>query len=479
MNKQLSIKIIFLFLVVSGLFASCYKDKGNYDYNMPEVPVVTTLDSVYSVFVGDSLIIDPGVQTSKGAAHLRYDWKIAIPEKLSQDSYTGPQLRTIFGLGPRRYFARLSITDTINGMKYFHDFAIDGKTAFSKGMVVLSEEGENGQLTFIRPDGAVQARLYEAMHGASLPKGPLQLVPVAQAYNPSVIKSYWVFSSGGDNPGVQLDANTMQRQQSIKENFFEPPAVVKIGSMQSNFFGVITGVANGKLYAGTTSTWDQNPLYGKFGLATPGDYELSDKFIFNFSMATFAGHYIGFEKNKKQFLRFNLFGVPNYFGTDYDVMGTAFDPKNMGMDLLHLHQINGNDVYAFMKAGDGSLYECKFTVNFNGPFQFTPIHKRLFVQPDLMTANTKIAVTQTGVFYLANGNQLHRYNPLNQELVSVTTDLGGKAISMLKLLDNDGTLAVGVEGVVYLLNIGTGQNGSVAKKIEGIPGRPVDLAVRQ
>ncbi|RPD47299.1 PKD-like family lipoprotein [Paracnuella aquatica] len=478
MNKQTFIKIFCFTLLVSGLLVSCYKDKGNYEYNMPEAPKVTTLDTVYSVFVGDSLIVDPGVTTSKGSAHLRYDWKIAIPEKLSHDSYSGPQLRTIFGLGPKRYFARLSITDTITGMKYFHDFAIDGKTAFSKGMVVLSEEGETGQLTFIRPDGTVQARLYEAMHGESLPKGPLQLVPVAQAYNPSVINSYWVFSSTGDNPGVQLDANTMQRKQYIKENFFEPPASVKIGGMQSNFFGVITGVANGKLYAGTTSTWDQNPLYGKFGLSTPGDYELSDKFIFNFSMATFSGYYIGFDKIKKGFLRFNLFGSPMYFGVDYDVMGNAFDPKNTGMELLHLVQINGNDVYAFMKAPDGAVYEHKFTVNFNGPFQFTPIHRRLFAQQNLMQEGTKLVATNTGVFYLANGNTIHRYNPLNGELVALGADLGGKAVSMIKLMDNDNTLAVGVEGAVYLLNVGTGQNGSVTRKIEGIPGRPVDLAVR-
>ena len=472
-------RITYLLAIVTLVISACYKDEGNYEYNMPEVPKVTTLDTVYSVFVGDSLIINPGISSQKGTEDLTYDWKIAIPEKLSHESYTGNPLRMIFGLGPKRYYARLTITDTTNGMKYFHDFAIDGKTAFSTGMVVLTDEAGTARLSFIKPNGDVQARLYEAMHGEPLPGKPLQLVPVAQAYNPANINSYWIFTSGADNPGVQLDANTMQRKQRVKDNFFVPPATVQIGSMQSSFFGVITGIVNGKLYAGTTSTWDQNPLYGMFGLSTPGDYELSDKFIFNFNPGTFAGYYIGFHKIKKQFLRFNLYGAPNFFGTDYNVLGDAFDPKNTNMDLLHMEQINGNDVYAFMKAPVGTVYECKFGINFNGPFQITPISKKPFVQQDLITPSVKITASQTGIFYLAAGNKVYRYNPLNEELRALTTDFGSKDITMLKLTENDNTLIAGVEGKLYFLDVSTGKFGDVIRQVSGLPGSPVDIAIRK
>ena len=471
----------FLLYILAGysmFLAACYKDLGNYDYNLPEVPQVTTLDSVYSVFVGDSLIIDPGVTMKQGTGHLKFDWKIAVPERLSEERYTGRQLRTIFGLGPIRYFARLTISDTLIGMKYFHDFAIDGKTAFSQGMVVLSDENSISRLSFIKPDGSVQARLYEAMHGEQLPAEPKQLIAVRQAYNPGVVKSYWIFTGQGNDPGLQLDANTMQRKMYLSGNFFDPPSTLSVGTMETNFFGVVTGVINNKLYAGTTSTWDQNPLYGMFGLETPGDYELSEKFIFNFSMATFSGFYIGYDKIRKQILRFNLYGVPTYFGTDYSVMGDAFDPKNMQMDLLHIEQINGEDVFAFLRDEAGKIYECKFSANFNGPFMVTPIHKREFIGQDLFSSMPKIAATPTGVFFFTKGDKIFRYNPLNEELRELSTSFGGAAVSMIKLHPNGNELIAGSAGKLYFLDISTGKNGEVLNTIEGIPGNPVDLVIR-
>lgn len=473
-------KKTFLYILAGLTFglAACFKDLGNYEYDLPEIPQVNSLDSVYAVFVGDSLIIDPGVTMKKGTDHLKFDWKIAVPERLTEERYSGKQLRTIFGLGPTRYFARLTISDTLNGMKYFHDFAIDGKTAFSQGMVVLSNENNISRLSFIKPDGSVQARLYEAMHGEQLPPQPKQLVAVRQAYNPGVIKSYWIFTDGGTNPGVQLDANTMQRKMYLSGNFFDPPSSLSAGKMETNFFGVITGVINNKLYAGTTSTWDQNPLYGMFGLATPGEYELSEQFIFTFSMATFSGFYIGFDKNRKQFLRFNLYGVPTYFGTDYSVMGDAFDPKNMQMDLLHIEQINGEDLFAYLRDDAGVIYECKFSANFNGPFMITPIHKRPFIRQDLFSTNPEIAATPTGVFFFGQGDKIFRYNPLNEEVRQLNANFGGDAVSMIKLHENGNELIAGSAGKLYFLDISTGRNGEILRTIDGIPGNPVDVATR-
>jgi hypothetical protein len=71
--------ILYLLTIVALVISACYKDKGNYEYSMPETPKVATLDTVYSVFVGDSLIIEPGVSMQNGTGHLTYDWKIAVP----------------------------------------------------------------------------------------------------------------------------------------------------------------------------------------------------------------------------------------------------------------------------------------------------------------------------------------------------------------------------------------------------------------
>jgi hypothetical protein len=58
----------------------------------------------------------------------------------------------------------ITVTDNSNGMKYFHKFIIQGQTAFYKGITVLSKEGDNAELSFIKEDGTVQPSIYEALH---------------------------------------------------------------------------------------------------------------------------------------------------------------------------------------------------------------------------------------------------------------------------------------------------------------------------
>jgi hypothetical protein len=48
---------------------------------------------------------------------------------------------------------------------------------------------------------------------------------------------------------------------------------------------------------------------------------------------------------------------------------------------------------------------------------------------------------------------------------------------MVKRLD-DNTLAAGVEGTVYFLDISVGKSGNILKTYTGIPGSPVDVAVK-
>src|ERR1700712_5465210 len=130
---------LYIFFAASLLliFTACNKDKGNYNYNMPEEPVVTNLDSVYHVFVGDSLIIQPTI-TMKTKAKLLLTWDVTVPDPHFTDLLdTGVRFHKVFGLGPSSYAAKLTIANLDNGMKYFHDFIVSGQTAFVQGTVVL------------------------------------------------------------------------------------------------------------------------------------------------------------------------------------------------------------------------------------------------------------------------------------------------------------------------------------------------------
>lgn len=460
------------------LVAACYKDKGNYTYSVPETPMVSNLDTVYAAVVGDSLIISPTITKSDGSADLTLNWSIAVPEELKSLELTGPQLRMIFSLGAKRYRTKLTITDNSNGMKYFRFFDIDGQTVFSKGMTVLSSENGQAQLSFVKPDGSVQPRVYEALHdGEKLEGTPKQVVALLNQYiAPATISSYWITGQGGNDPGVQIDANTFKKIKTIRQNFFEPPAAVSPGMFESAVNGVLLGVANGKLYTGTAQTWSGSPVYGMFGLPAQGEYNLFEQAAFNPVMP----YFLGYDKDKKHFVGFTNFGSAGYIGTTYQTAGnSSFDLKNTGLDLLFFNQINGNNCFAIGRDANGVLQEVKFGAAFMGFVQLSPIHKRPFIRPELVTTNTKWASTPAEIFYFNSGSKVYRYNPLNEEVRALDTDFGGKEVTMVKTSADGNTLYAGVEGSVYVLDVSTGKFGNVLSKIDNIPGAPVDLAVRE
>ncbi|MBO9631565.1 MAG: hypothetical protein J7578_00505, partial [Chitinophagaceae bacterium] len=469
MHKRL-IMVVSLF----ALLAACYKDKGNYDYNPPEIPVVTNLDTVYSVFVGDSLIVAPSIKYTD-PSKLSFDWKIAIPELVSDLSFTGPAIRTVFGLGANRYRAKLTITDNSNGMKYFHDFIVSGKTNFSQGTVVLSLDNGATKLSFIKPDGTVQPDIYETANlGEKLAGGPRQLIGLRHAsIEPYHTTSYWVFTDEGEK-GVQINSNTMKKVKNLISNFFIPPAALAPGNFMSTQMESMNGVINGKLYVGTTQTWNKNPLYNMFGLPAEGDYNLFDQAAFNSIMP----YFLGYDKVKKQVVAFTNFGTPAYIGTGYQVSGSAFNPVSVGLDLLFFVQVNDGNCFAVGKDASGVLKEIKFGVEFRGFILIKPEYIRNFAQPGLITPTTKWTYSPGEIFYFTSGSKIYRYNPTNEDFRQLTVDFGGKNVTMIKLINGGNTLLAGTEGALYHLDVSTGKFGDLIKKQTGIPGETIDALIR-
>ena len=459
------------------LLGGCYKDKGNYDINMPVAPTVSDLEEQYEAIVGDSLIIEPVVEAAPGD-DIELEWRVFAPEAAAGDyQFVGPSLRIIFGLQANRYAARLIVHNKTNGMRYFHNFEIQGITEFVRGTTVLSVEDGITRFSFIKPDSTVQARLYEAINNKQLPADPLQLFYMHDQATGNLPLGYWIICRNG---GIRLNVSNMQEDplypSTLAANFFAAPENITVGSFEHFNRGVLMGVINGRFYGGATTTWNQSTTYGMFGGYADGDYELAPSFV----MTTLdAGtSFIGFDQNRKEFLRFNLYGNPMFFGNQYNVSNPEiFNPYNVGMDLIELVQINNSETYAYVSGDDGTVYELAFTVNFNGPFTFTPSHKRPFVRQELFGEGTKLLAARNGVIYIASGNKVYRYNPLNEEVRELNTSFQAP-VTMIKLADEENTLIVGSGSSLYYLAINTGRLGDLTGRIDGIPGYPVDVAFR-
>jgi hypothetical protein len=469
-----STSYIFIVLAACSVI-SCYKDLGNYKYKVPPAPVVKGLDSIYPATLGDTLLVAPTVTIAETNPRLGYEWRIDVPAADTGLYFYGPKLQYVFGLPPGTYSALLTIVDSTDSMHYFYPFAVNGVTAYEAGTVILSLENGISQLSFVDTLGNMQPRVYRALNGVDLPSGPVQLIALADQYiAPVTTSSYWIICSGGANPGVQIDANTLLNIKTLKDNFFSAPATLVPGTLYPIAGGVMEGVVSGKLYAGTTSTWNEAPVYGMFSQAPPGNYALYHQVACN---GTFP-YFLGYDSLQQQFVVFTNFGGPAYVGTAYQVTdSTAFSPITAGLNMLDFEQINDQNCYAFGMAND-TLYELKFGAAFMGFVQLSPQYKRPFIRPDLITSTTKWASAPTEVFYFSSGSSIYSYNPLNQQVTQLAMNFNGQAVTMVKVINSGNTLIAGVSGTVYFLDISTGQNGQLIKQINNVPGSPVDVAVR-
>lgn len=465
---------LYILIAIIPFLASCFKDKGNYDYINLGEPVLTNMDSLYTVFTGDSLIIAPKITLGGGRSKASCHWIINVPAEAKDYTYDGLALRIVFGLPATRYTATLVVTDEELGMKYYYPFLIVSKTEFTTGTVVLTDDGGEGKLSFVKPDGEVKADLYNAINGESLGTKPLQIVQIRNANYMNVITGYWLVCEGGSNPAVQISSDNLKRIKYLKENFYSPQGTLRPSYFQNLSDGTTTAIINDKLYGGSFETAPFATYYGFFGNPLAGDYTLGTQMVYNFNND--GTYYLAYDKVKRSLVRFDR---NTYFGTDYTLQDTAFNPKDLKMDLLDMRKVTNSEIYAFCDSV-GQTYELKFGVDFlQGNSKFKTAYKRKFVGDSLLTADTKWQASSLAVFYFTSNDKIYRYNPLNQELRLLDTDFGGKQVTMIKVLDDGNRMLAGTDGSLYVLDISTGKYGEVIKRTDGLPGKVVDALLRE
>jgi hypothetical protein len=477
MHKRIYFSIIVL-LFVAG---ACYDDQGHYDYTSVEIPVVKDLvDSTFDAIVGDTLEITPTVVHSlANTDQLSYKWQFMFPYEPFFQYFEGKTLKTLFSLVPGTYNATLTITDRTNNLSYFYDFKIDAKTEFSVGTVVLTDVGGTAQLAFVKPDGTVMPNLYEGLNGESLPSQPKQLLARNLAFQPTNIIDYWVVCGDTQSGGVIVDASTMKKASLVRDNFYDPPTSFSVNNLLTgNIYGITTGIIDHKLYRGTTTTFYGFPTYGKYGLPAAGDYSLADDFILNAPDNPGAQYYVAFDTKKKRIVTFDMATI--YKDTTYDVIstGTGFDPKNVGIDMFAMEHLTGNTSLAFARDGSGKIYEYNFS---HDATTIRPRYRREFKGASLVRENTKFVGTIYEDLYFNSDDKIYRFNYVNQEVLALDADFGGKTVTMIKLdkINGKDVLLAGTEGVLYYLDIETGKNGNITYTLDGLAGSVIDVAIRK
>lgn len=468
-------KAICIFILLALSVYSCKKDLGNYKYNPPTQPVAVDLQgATFNALVGDTLVVRPYISFPGGdyLKDLSYQWDITVIEVPRTDTYTGYPLKIVYNLAPGTRAAKLTITDKRNGIKYYYDFNISGGTQFSAGRTVLSVQNGVTRLSFVKSDDkTILPDIYGSLQPDVLPANPIQLYAELSPPNyigAGQVKNYWVLCNDPNKQSVIVDANTMLKKGDFSSQFLIAPATILPGRFETSQ-GVATGVINGKLYVSITSTAPFAPDFGKFSSASAGNYYLSPYFTRT------SNFFFGFDTKANAFVSFD--GSGNYRGTDYTVVGDAFDPTGIGAgNLLFMDAVSGNS-YAFFKAADGTISEYSFNVDMDNYDTRTlrPLYKRAFIGASFVNADTKWQRSPVDIFYFTSNDVIYRYNPINQSIKALDASFGGKKVSMIKLSADGNTLTAGVDGSLVILDVSVGKNGNITKTINGIPGAPFDM----
>lgn len=474
-------KLAYVLALVAVVYTSCKKDLGNYTYSPPSEPVVTGIaNKTFAALLGDTLTIKPTV-TLAGADPIKdldFEWHITVQELLTEVVYKGYPLKTVYNLGPGDRTCKLIITDKRNGLFYNYAFKITGTTQFSAGSLVLSNDNGVTKLSFVKPDKSVLANIYQSLNNQTLPLSPVELYySKPLPYQPNTKEEYWILCNEPGKSGVIVDASTLLRKADFSSQFFTPPALITTGYLEP-FLGPVqmgtvpTGVINGKLYVGVSSTAPFADDYGKFANEQAGSYNMSKYFYHG------SSYFLGYDITAKAFISFGSDGT--YSGTNYkiDTLSKAFDPTKTGLDNpIFLKATEGGSSYAFFKTGT-TVTELNFSYPTGNDRTFKGLGKRDFKGASLVDENTKWVANSLNVFYFSSKDKIYRYNPINEDLRVLDADLGGKTVSMIKISLDDNTLTVGVSGAVYTLDVSITKTGNITKTITGIPGTPVDVILK-
>ncbi|MCK7557782.1 hypothetical protein MKQ70_23345 [Chitinophaga sedimenti] len=338
--------------------------------------------------------------------------------------------------------------------------------------MVLSSSADKSHFSFVKVDGSLQADLYKAMNGEDLPPNAQQInVMRSLYYNNGAISSYWLTYKTG---AVQLDVATLRRTRFLKDFFFGPPESFDNGNFKVLNDGTLMAIINNKIYFGAFETAPFATYFGFLGAPVNGRYNVGPMVLDNMTEA--QSYILGYDNTRQAFIRF---AGRSYIDTTYTVRDSLFNPKNLKMSLVHMERFTDDDMYAFMDSAGIKIKELYFSVNFNSSDIFRARKARTSPLNGRIKANTVWAKGIEKDFYFSADDKIYRYNPLNDEIRQLATDFGGKTVTMIKVLNNGDLMLVGTEGTVTYLDISTGRNGAFIKKIEGIPGSPKDVAVRE
>lgn len=411
-----NIQTCFILIVFCCVFVSCYKDKGNYDYQDVNELSFLNIDTAkgYTVFLGDVLTVTPqlkGTQDPTGSGKsYTYEWSLDLPEKdsvLSREK----NLHVKLVVPPGKYTLQFKATDPETGIRFHIRTQLLVTTKIFEGYLVMNEV--NGKtrldmLSYYRSDDRFELLtdvLSQMGSTAPVQGKPKQVFCIeTEVFNitPQTYRIYLVTETGT----YKIDPETFG-YNPLYDFRYE-----MVGNLPGNFKPANLNGSLQYLFMPATYMTEANNIYTRtyqgvvFPYVPVNTYAGEPKPFKAFpQVAAYDDGFTIFNIDKRMFT----------FGTLGNVNVTDIAPGNgfpEGKDMVYMEDNAYTGLgYAVMKdPGVANYYLLRFYPGYSFSDYFEPINA-----VDFDKATHFAASPELGYFFYSVGGKLYEYDPFLQQ----------------------------------------------------------------
>ena len=346
------------------IFASCYDDKGNYDYHeLEEVSIDTTglgIQAEYAIMRYDTLRIAPNIYfegklvTEEDMAPLDYMWTIfsattGVGANLVIDTIGYHSvLDTVITRTGGNYYVQLAVTNRHDNIRKFYRTKVSVSEIFDGGWMVLYERADmpehsdisliyNEWVKFNSRTNRIYTNLYEENNGEPIPGSPIRCLDIAV----SLVSGNNYIGLCTDKTLVGVSENRLERALTFSDFFYQSPATEAPIWYGQHGSGVMSGynseilINDGNIYTNTYSFSATEGRTTKFGMPKRAENEIGELDAWNSELAHGTNYGVVVYDQTYQCFRYAGFNSARLerFGTQ-NVEANGFDINNTGMTML-------------------------------------------------------------------------------------------------------------------------------------------------
>jgi len=445
------IKYIFVLCLLSTSLISCRKDLGNYDYSEINNLKLSGIVDEYVIPSGFNLELKPVLDFSKdpgfSADNYKFEWVSfnlsAIQSEQRKTLHEGQNFDIPFPLGIGSYTLFYIVTEKSTGISWRKSFKVVVNGLYKGGWAVLSEVNSQSRLDYFEYNHATGTypKEYRAFNSlfSDASTGKVMSLPGKPKYIAGWSNRT---TATGNSFKYFLYVGTDQITEKLnltdgfiwKENYafrFE-----SAGATALNTVDYIKPVSSGVGYS--YSNGDVFFRYDTFQylFGTPIN-KLSNSSYFTVSPHTAVfrnstANYVMlmYDTTNKRFVR-NVGGaLTSVTPLAYTAGTSAFDPNNVGMDLIWMDQTlaYGGRAYAVLKDGTSKYYLARMN---NAAAFLAYAWDDISALPEIAKATYFAVDQQYGYLFYGVEGKLYQYD-VDSRQTKLMKDFGTEKITLLK-----------------------------------------------